>query len=196
MKGSNHNAGIPATIFLEGRVSNENKKMIQVYAMGKPLLDWYQTDVSNTMFVTHIQRITGIPEQYREFLLEHLVRQLPFSNFSIFFSLIRFVRGAEAGLLEIPKNPKQPVELLFNQVIPLQRFTDSPDAGMLSCLCSRCGKIIKQEEEEGPPIRLWPGTDGKQEVEFRFHHKCYTPHLDQINWQILNNIGIKSIILQ
>ena len=46
-------------------------------------------------------------------------------------------------------------------------FSDSPDAGDSSCLCSRCGKVI--EEEDGPPIRIF---DVDNDRERRYHPNC------------------------
>ena len=46
-------------------------------------------------------------------------------------------------------------------------FTDSPDVGHSSCLCSRCGKVIKNNREGA--IRGW--TEDKA-LEYRFHYRC------------------------
>lgn len=47
-------------------------------------------------------------------------------------------------------------------------FKDSPDTGLIECICSKCGKQISEEE---CPIRLFmnQGKDG----EMRFHIKCF-----------------------
>ncbi len=49
-------------------------------------------------------------------------------------------------------------------------FTDSPDAGDQDCLCSRCGKIIT--EDEAPAIRMF--VEGK--YEYRYHARCLGLH--------------------
>jgi hypothetical protein len=43
-------------------------------------------------------------------------------------------------------------------------FPTSPDAGEPGCLCSRCGKLIREE-----PLRLYDGVSGG---EWRFHPSC------------------------
>lgn len=43
-------------------------------------------------------------------------------------------------------------------------FTDSPDAGSLNCLCSRCSKRIDEA-----PIRIWTDHYTK---EYRYHTEC------------------------
>jgi hypothetical protein len=47
-----------------------------------------------------------------------------------------------------------------------QIFTDSPDASEPLCICSRCGKLI--EEDDGP-VRAWPEDES---YEYRFHPAC------------------------
>lgn len=42
----------------------------------------------------------------------------------------------------------------------------SPDAGHPHCLCSRCNKLIKENDV---PVRAWP-DDGS--YEYRFHPEC------------------------
>lgn len=59
-------------------------------------------------------------------------------------------------------------------------FYDSPDAGHLNCICSRCNKAIP--EKDSPIIRMWPtqpcdyGYDPKVAdnggTEFRFCRSC------------------------
>lgn len=57
-------------------------------------------------------------------------------------------------------------------------FYDSPNAGDPDCLCSRCLKAIREEDE--PIIRAWPteegdhGFDPKGDggTEFRYCHAC------------------------
>lgn len=44
-------------------------------------------------------------------------------------------------------------------------FTGSPDAGDPDCCCSRCGKIITEDEV---PIRML--VDGR--YEYRYHASC------------------------
>lgn len=46
------------------------------------------------------------------------------------------------------------------------KFHDSPDVGDPACLCSRCGKVIGEDEM---PIRLWPDSG---QYEYRFHPAC------------------------
>ncbi len=48
-------------------------------------------------------------------------------------------------------------------------FTDSPDAGDPECHCSRCQKLIGEEEV---PIRML--VDGK--YEYRYHARCLGIH--------------------
>ncbi len=48
-------------------------------------------------------------------------------------------------------------------------FRDSPDAGSPSCLCSRCGRLIA--EEDAPAIRLWDSAGN----EWRYHRPCWRP---------------------
>lgn len=49
-------------------------------------------------------------------------------------------------------------------------FGDSPDTGRKTCLCSRCGELI---EEEDVPIRIWPTVNGKvSHYEYRYHSEC------------------------
>lgn len=45
-------------------------------------------------------------------------------------------------------------------------FHDSPETGTKSCLCSRCGKVIKLAD--GVAIRVWP----KSGAELRYHMRC------------------------
>lgn len=66
-------------------------------------------------------------------------------------------------------------------------FSDSPMAGDLDCLCSRCGEIIQEEEV---PIRMWT-TNENGEVddnsqEYRFCEKC---GLDRIDISSAKNNG-------
>lgn len=51
-------------------------------------------------------------------------------------------------------------------------FTDSPDAGDYSCICSRCGKKI--EERESPITRVFVEDDETDMIygEYRFCNKC------------------------
>jgi hypothetical protein len=49
-------------------------------------------------------------------------------------------------------------------------FSDSPDAGDPSCLCSWCGCVIA--EKDAPAIRLFD-TDTNREA--RFHRACAGP---------------------
>jgi hypothetical protein len=43
-------------------------------------------------------------------------------------------------------------------------FPTSPESGRPSCLCSRCGTIIREE-----PLRFFDGVNG---TEFRYHVRC------------------------
>ncbi len=49
-------------------------------------------------------------------------------------------------------------------------FVDSPDAGDPDCRCSRCGKLIT--EDEAPAIRMV--VEGK--YEYRYHARCLGLH--------------------
>lgn len=48
-------------------------------------------------------------------------------------------------------------------------FTDSPDVGDPSCICSLCGE---QVPEEDLPIRLW-NDNHDPTLEARFHEDCF-----------------------
>lgn len=56
-------------------------------------------------------------------------------------------------------------------------FYNSPDTGHPECLCSRCGKLIEEDEI---PIRCWPTAPGdfgfdpnaKGGTEFRYCEQC------------------------
>jgi len=56
-------------------------------------------------------------------------------------------------------------------------FFDSPDTGHPECLCSRCGKLIPENEMA---IRAWPSEPGdygydpnaSAGTEFRYHFGC------------------------
>lgn len=54
----------------------------------------------------------------------------------------------------------EPIKILVTDRL----FSDSPDIGDPTCLCSRCGLAIA--EEIG--IRAWPSDGG----EYRYHHSC------------------------
>lgn len=60
------------------------------------------------------------------------------------------------------------------QILPTDKlFTDSPDAGTKECICSRCLKLIT--EEEAPAIRVWPedeSTGVLTNTEYIFHINC------------------------
>jgi hypothetical protein len=52
-----------------------------------------------------------------------------------------------------------------------QLFSDSPDTGHPDCKCSRCLKVIPEQQV---PTRIWP-TDDEGNVlnyEYRFCNKC------------------------
>lgn len=52
-------------------------------------------------------------------------------------------------------------------VLPTDReFSDSPEAGDLYCICSRCGEVIGGDDF---PIRAWPHP---HPLEYRFHPGC------------------------
>lgn len=63
------------------------------------------------------------------------------------------------------------------EVLPTDKyFYDSPDTGMPECLCSRCNKVIPEDDV---PIRAWPepgeyGYDAKAVggTEFRYCESC------------------------
>ncbi len=61
------------------------------------------------------------------------------------------------------KNREEPlIKILHTDRV----FTDSPDEGWPECICSRCGKQIKEGEVA---IRAWPES-GK--LEWRYHPAC------------------------
>lgn len=64
------------------------------------------------------------------------------------------------------------------EILPTDKFFyNSPDTGMPECICSRCGKMIPEDE---PAIRAFPtepddyGYDPHAEggTEFRYHAAC------------------------
>jgi hypothetical protein len=62
----------------------------------------------------------------------------------------------------------------------LRWFVDSPNAGDPACLCSLCGEVIPEEDEEGEvviPIRVWDRRAGRTALEARFHPNCWTKYL-------------------
>ena len=65
--------------------------------------------------------------------------------------------------MKIKKSPA--IEILPTDT----RFTNSPGPGDPQCHCSRCGKVIKENEI---PIRAWP--DGMS-YECRYHLQCILP---------------------
>lgn len=71
-----------------------------------------------------------------------------------------------------PEFPGEPHERLGTWLGEQMRgtdtaFSDSPEAGEPSCLCSRCGLSIGEEEV---PVRAWP--DDGTNLEFRYHARC------------------------
>lgn len=63
---------------------------------------------------------------------------------------------------------------MATQAIKVTWFTDSPDAGEKTCICSVCGELITAHEH---PLRVW--TDEAEPLEARFHDKCWNsinPH--------------------
>jgi len=70
-----------------------------------------------------------------------------------------------------------PLGLRFHEVPELKFFTDSPDVGSQTCICSYCEEVIK--EEDAPPIRFFDTENNK---EARLHSECFKlcKHFDLI----------------
>lgn len=49
-------------------------------------------------------------------------------------------------------------------------FFDSPDTGLPECICSYCELVIRGEDEDPVPIRLF---DNESKMEARFHPACW-----------------------
>lgn len=66
-------------------------------------------------------------------------------------------------------------------------FADSPDAGWPECICSRCGKMITEDEI---PLRLWTtNNDGEMDensMEYRYCNRCQ----ERSGIKIINDDGI------
>lgn len=62
----------------------------------------------------------------------------------------------------------------FDLKVPLTAlswFTDSPDVGSPTCVCSWCSRLI----ERGVPIRLYREIAPREVLEARFHDACCEP---------------------
>ena len=60
---------------------------------------------------------------------------------------------------------------MLNELLHLEWFTTSPDAGTEECTCSVCGGVIGIDDGKGfAPIRVFDFND---RTELRFHQECW-----------------------
>ena len=62
----------------------------------------------------------------------------------------------------------------------VQWFTDSPDTGEMTCICSWCEMVIS--DEDVPAIRMTTNT--KLPIEARFHVDCWSKNMPEIQKQV------------